>query len=111
MLFRVFLNSEVRGVFWSVVKFDDTLELQVIARTLKFYVGDAIPEDIMKPSHLRWLGCYIEREIYQPLVKTVSRAYHHLMPAEPYFALVPICCIMPDDEDRHDSRYSSRQET
>ena len=24
------------------------------------------------------------------------------MPAQPYLALVPICCNMPDDEDRHD---------
>jgi hypothetical protein len=85
-----------------VIDLDDTLESQVIARTVKFDVRNAIPEDIMKPSHLRGLGRYIERKIDQSLIETVPRACHQLMPAEPYLTLVPICCNMPNDEDRHD---------
>ena len=32
------------------------------------------------------------------------------MPAEPYLALVPICCNMPDDEDRHDFVTGARRQ-
>ena len=52
MVFRVIFNSEVRGVLRSVIDLDDTLESQVIAHTVKIDVRNAIPEDIMKPSHL-----------------------------------------------------------
>lgn len=102
MVLRVIFNSEVRGVLGGVIELDDTLEPQVIAYTVKIDVRNAIPEDIMKPSHLKGLGRYIERKIDQSLIKTVPRACHQLMPAEPYLALVPICCNVPDDEDRHD---------
>jgi len=52
MVRRVILNPEVRGVLRSVVNLDFTVESQVIARAVKFDVRDAIPKDIMKPSHL-----------------------------------------------------------
>ena len=52
MVFRVIFNSKVGGVLRSVIDLDDTLESQAIARTVKFDVRNAIPEDIMKPSHL-----------------------------------------------------------
>ena len=102
MVLRVIFNSEVRGVLGGVIELDDTLEPQVIACTVKIDVRNAIPEDIMKPSYLRGLGCYIERKIDQSLIKTVPGACHQLMLAKPYLALVTICCNMPDDEDRHD---------
>jgi hypothetical protein len=52
MTLRVIFNSEVGGVFGRVIELDDTLEAQVIAHTVKINVRNAIPEDIMKPSHL-----------------------------------------------------------
>ncbi len=52
MVLRVIFNSEVRGVLGGVIELDDTLEPQVIAYTVKIDVRNAIPEDIMKPSHL-----------------------------------------------------------
>jgi hypothetical protein len=52
MVLRVIFNPEVRGVLGGVIEFDDTLESQVIAHTVKIHVSNAIPEDIMKPSHL-----------------------------------------------------------
>ena len=52
MVFRVIFNSKVWGVLRSVFEFDDTLESQVIAHTVKIDVRNAISEDIMKPSHL-----------------------------------------------------------
>ena len=52
MVFRVVFNSKVRGVLRSVIELDDTFESQVIAHTVKIDVRNAIPEDIMKPSHL-----------------------------------------------------------
>src|ERR1700756_530704 len=94
MVLRVIFNSEVRGVLGGVIELDDTLEPQVIAYTVKIDVRNAIPEDIMKPSHLKGLGRYIERKIGQSLIKTVPRACHQLMPAEPYLALVVICRTM-----------------
>ena len=102
MVFRVVFDSKVRSVLRSVVDLYDALKSQVIACTVKFDVRNAIPEDIMKPSHLKGRGRYSERKIDQSLIKTVPRACHQLMPAEPYLAPVPICCSMPDDEDRHD---------
>lgn len=90
MVFRVIFNSKVRGVLRSMIDPDDTLEPQVIAHTVKIDVHYAIPKDIMKPSHFRGLGRYIERKIDQSLIKTDPRARHQLMPAEPDLALVPI---------------------
>jgi hypothetical protein len=52
MTLRVIFNSEVGGVFGRVIELDDTLEAQVIAHTVKIEMRNAIPEDIMKPSHL-----------------------------------------------------------
>lgn len=52
MVLRVIFDSEIRGVLGGVIELDDALEPQMIAYTVKIDVRNAIPEDIMKPSHL-----------------------------------------------------------
>jgi hypothetical protein len=45
----IFFDLEIRGVFWRMVKTNDTFDIDVRARCVEIKKRDAVAEDVMDP--------------------------------------------------------------